>query len=68
MSTETHDAWPGMFIAHRSGDIREIKERAEDHSGWWLTDGSGVSDAALAGHDWLLLDAATVARLFEERP
>lgn len=66
MSTEPK-VQKGDYVAHRSGDIRQLGERKDDGSGWWIADGGGLADAALDGPDWVLLDPPTIAKLFEER-
>jgi hypothetical protein len=37
---------PGTVLRHKSGDHIVLKERKDDDSGWWNTDGSGLADFA----------------------
>lgn len=38
---------PGTILVHRTGGVAMVRNRKVDDPGWWNTDGSGFSDAAL---------------------
>jgi len=59
------EAKPGTYVMHWSGSVHQLAERKADGSGWWLKDGSGLSDDAFAQTGgWCLLDADATARVF----
>lgn len=42
----------GMVLRHKSGGEVTLSYRKEDDTGWWNTDGSGLSDRAVESDDW----------------
>jgi hypothetical protein len=53
---------PGAVVVHHTGSAHVIRRRKEDNTGWWLTDGAGLSDRALLeSGDWMVaLDRAAI--------
>lgn len=60
---------PGTVLVHRSGGAVVIARRKPDHSGWWNTDGSGLSDHALTipGEWSVIWPPATLPSVRERR-
>lgn len=52
----------GQVVRHKAtGNLVVLSTRKADRSGWWNTDGSGLSDHALLDTgDWELLDDSSV--------
>lgn len=57
---------PGAVVLHKDGTPYVISDRKRDKTGWWLTDGSGLSDRALNGPEWVVVDRASLRDLFAD--
>jgi hypothetical protein len=58
---------PGTIMVHRSGGVVVISRRKRDGSGWWNTDGSGFSDAAVRHEDWTPYTPAELVAALDAR-
>jgi hypothetical protein len=66
MATDPKSLERGMLLLHRNGSVRELSRRKPDDSGWWMTDGSGLADAAWNSGDWKVVTQEALQRLWEE--
>jgi len=58
---------PDDVLIYRDGTPHVISRRKEDDTGWWLTDGGGISDRALRSGDFVVVDKAALIPLFNAR-
>jgi len=71
MPTDSYPGKPGQLAVHRDGNVAVLSHRKTQkesiHPGWWLEGpgpgAGGLSDYALNGPDWMLVDPRELFQL-----
>ena len=57
---------PGTVLRHSSGGTVKLRERKQNGTGWWNTDGSGIGDQVLeTSADWSVVAHCPTCRCFD---
>ena len=65
MATDPRALNPGLVVIHMTGQAHTIRDRKDDDSGWWLTDGSGPWDGAWISGAFKVADEKALRQFWE---